>query len=247
MGRNCSTAQKTDLLDRRRKLEARIGTYEQRISYIMKLDDDVQWSALAGKTPDLDPQLGEPFDDLLDDYPEGWFTPEKEQITLPSTLAPGEIERLSLHSIAGVEAELRKGQINDSLEGLRLALREKSLCFRADVRNANSQRTTQRAWDNVHKFDSEARQHRSMYNHVRNAIRRLPVEVEYLGTLQDITESDMKMSGDMTEENRFGQRSETLAWFWRHGAGRDSDDIAGPRMHECKSNSCSCIGKTHLC
>lgn len=78
MGRNCSTAQKTDLLDRRRKLEARISTYEQRISYIVKLDDDVQWSIHTGKTPDFDPDPGEVSDDLLDDYPEGWFTPEKE-------------------------------------------------------------------------------------------------------------------------------------------------------------------------
>lgn len=241
MGRNCSTAQKTDLLDRRRKLEARIGTYEQRISYIMKLDDDVQWSALAGKAPDLDPQLGEASDDLLDEYPEGWFTPEKERITLPSALAPGEIARLSLDAIAGVEAELRKGQINDSLEALRLALGEKSLCFRAEVRNAHSQRTSQRAWDNVHKYDSEARKHRSTYNHIRNALRRLPVEVQYLDTLQDITEDNMKMSGDITEENRFGQRSETLAWFWRQGPGPDSGDLAGPRMHECQLSHCSCI------
>jgi hypothetical protein len=245
MGRNCSTAQKTDLLDRRRKLEARISTYEQRISYIVKLDDDVQWSIHTGKTPDFDPDPGEVSDDLLDDYPEGWFTPEKERITLPSALAPGEIARLSLDAIAGVEAELRKGQINDSLEGLRLALGEKSLCFRAEVRNANSQRTTQRAWDNIHKFDSEARKHRNMYNHTRDAIRRLPVEDQYLDTLQDITEGDMKMSGDITEENRFGQQSDTLAWFWRQGSDPGSDDIASPRMHECKFNSCDCILVRH--
>jgi hypothetical protein len=236
MGRNCSTAQKTDLLDRRRKLEARISSYEQRISYIMKLDDDVQWSIQSGKLPELDPQPDEAFDDYLVDYPEDWFTPEKERITIPSALAPGEITRLSLDGVAKVEAELRKGQINDSLENLRLALGEKSLCFRADVRNANSQRTSQRAWDNVHKFDADARRHRNIYNHTRNALERLPVEPEYLETLQDITEEDMKMSGDVTEENRFGQRSDTLAWFWRQGGMLESDDGSSPRMQECKHN-----------
>lgn len=236
MGRNCSTAQKTDLLDRRRKLEARISSYEQRISYTMKLDDDVRWSTQSGKLPEPDPQPEEAFDDYLVDYPEDWFTPETERITLPSALGPGEIERLSLDVIAKVEAELRKGQINDSLESLRLALGEKSLCFRAEVRNADSQRTTQRAWDNIHKFDADARRHRSIYNHTRNALQRLPVEPEYLETLQDITEADMKMSGDVTEEHRFGQRSDTLAWFWRQNGQPESDDDSSPRMQECRHN-----------
>jgi len=65
----------------------------------------------------------------LELLPDGWFTPEMEQITLPSALAPGEINRLSLQPIALIEAKLRKGQVTDSLEGLQLALGEKSLCF----------------------------------------------------------------------------------------------------------------------
>lgn len=78
MGRNCSTAQKTDLLDHRRKLEARISSYEQRILYIMKLDDDVRWPSQSGKRPQLDPQPEETFDESLVDYPEDWFTLERE-------------------------------------------------------------------------------------------------------------------------------------------------------------------------
>ena len=41
----------------------------------------------------------------------------------------GEIDHQSLKSIATIEAELRKGQVSDALEGLRLALGEKSLRF----------------------------------------------------------------------------------------------------------------------
>jgi hypothetical protein len=46
----------------------------------------------------MDSQPDEALDDLLDVYPDGWFTPEKEWITLPSALAPGEIHCLSLQS-----------------------------------------------------------------------------------------------------------------------------------------------------
>ncbi|KIM73065.1 hypothetical protein PILCRDRAFT_15550 [Piloderma croceum F 1598] len=41
-----------------------------------------------------------------------------------------------------MEAELRKAQVTDALKGLRLALGEKSPCFRMEVRNADTQRTT---------------------------------------------------------------------------------------------------------
>ena len=80
-------------------------------------------------------------ENILELYFDGWFTSEREQITLPSALK-GEIDRLSLNDIATIEFELRKGQVTDALDKLRLALGEKSLCFRTEVRNVDSQRTT---------------------------------------------------------------------------------------------------------
>lgn len=199
---------------------------------IMDLSEDTRWSDLAGKiraTPDSSSELSD--DDS--GYEEVQWTPERDMIPLPSSLAPGEIDRHSLHAVATIEAELRQGQINDALEGLRLALGEKSLCFRSDVWNANSQRTSQRAWANIHKFDSEARKHRRTYSHARAALKRLAIFPDYLATLHDITEDDMKMSGDLTEENRYGQRSDVLPWFWRLDSGLAAEDQSSPRMREC--------------
>jgi hypothetical protein len=68
-------------------------------------------------------------DNVLVCYPDGWFTLERESITLPSALSPREIDCQSLQPIVMIEAELQKGQVTDALEGLHLALREKSLCF----------------------------------------------------------------------------------------------------------------------
>ena len=139
LGSACSVAQRHELLERRRKLEAWITAYEQRMAVIIKPDDDVKWSVQDLQVLDCDP---EGSDDALEFDPDGWFAPEGDRITLPSALGPGEIERLSLESIAIVKAELRKAQVTDALEGLRLALGEKSLCFRTEVRNVDSQRTT---------------------------------------------------------------------------------------------------------
>jgi hypothetical protein len=211
-GSTCSVAQKNELLDCRRKIEARITTYENWISVIMKLDDDTQWLIV-----DIDPQVAESSDDLSELDSDEWLILEKEWITLPSALAAGEIEWLSIESIAMIEAELRKGQVTDTLEGLCLALSEESLCFRTQVRNANSQQTTHRAWDNVHKLDAEARKCRATYRQAWGALQRFSINPEYVATLHDITDDDLKVAGDLTDEWRFGQWSDTLPWFWRFG------------------------------
>ena len=100
--------------------------YDHRISVIIKLDDSTNWSANNGSAVDMVPDTSE---GLSNAYLEGWFMPEWECIMLPSSLAAGEIKHLSLRPFALIETELWKGQIMDALEGLCLALGEKSLCF----------------------------------------------------------------------------------------------------------------------
>ena len=80
------------------------------MSLIMKLDDDTMWSRRHRNIPDSDPDIEDLPCDLSKLYPDGWFTPERDQIILLSALAPGEIERLAFQSIATIEFELCKGQ-----------------------------------------------------------------------------------------------------------------------------------------
>ena len=170
----------------------------------MKLDDNTMWSRRHGKVPDADPDIEDLPYDISELYPDGWFTSERDQITLPSALAPGEIEQLTFQSIATIEFELHKGQVTDALDGLCLALGEKSLCFWTEMRNANSQWTTSHAWDNVHKLNTECKL-RSTYWQVQNALQQLNIDLDYLETLQDITDDELKVAGDITDDQRFGQ------------------------------------------
>ena len=71
----------------------------------------------------------------------------------------------------------------------------------------NSQRTTHRAWDNVHKLDAQALKCQSTYRHAQSALQHLAFNQEYLVTLHNITNDDLKVAGDLTNEQRFGQRS----------------------------------------
>ena len=56
-----------------------------------------------------------------------------------------------------MDYELREGQANDSLERLRECLAEKSLRFRKELRPANGQKKTMRAWDSVHRMDDQVK------------------------------------------------------------------------------------------
>lgn len=126
LGKTCTIVQQNELLERHHKLEARITAYGNRISVLIKSDDNTMWS-----TPDnymLDTTV-DPSDTLSNESPNGWYTPEDEQITLPSSFAAGEVECLSLEPISMIETSLRKGQISYALHGLCLTLGEKSLCF----------------------------------------------------------------------------------------------------------------------
>ena len=92
-----------------------------------------------------------------------------------------------------------------------MALKEKSLLYRTDVQNNKCQRISLRAWKNVNKQDAIARQPKHTYDCARKALIRLDIDRKYSSTLFDITLEDMKMLGDVMEENRMGQRSSTLA------------------------------------
>ena len=69
------------------------------------------------------------------------------------------------------------------------------------MRNANTQWTMSQAWDNIHKLDTEAQKHRSIYCHARSALQQLDIDSDYLETLLNITDNDMKVAGDITDEN----------------------------------------------
>jgi hypothetical protein len=59
---------------------------------IIKPNDDTCWLA---QDRHIVESHSEALYDFLEFYPDGWFTPERDSITLPSTLAPGEIDHLS--------------------------------------------------------------------------------------------------------------------------------------------------------
>ena len=158
-------------------------------------------------------------------------TPEKVVLYLPSHFTLQQRKEYGLQGLGNMEYELREGQANDSLERLRECLAEKSLRFRKELRPAKGQKKMTRAWDSVHRVDDQIRQAVVTYRTARQAIGELKGAIG-LERFQEIKKSDLKMSGDIMEENRIGQRSSVLPWFWR--LDRKAKEHYGEYEKECE-------------
>ena len=130
-----------------------------------------------------------------------------------------------------MEFQLREGQANDLLERLRECLAEKCLKFRKEVRPAKSQKKVTRAWGLVHRMDNQIKEMVVMYRTTRDAIGELGGAAG-LKRFQEIKKSDLKISGDIVEANRVGQRNSVLPWFWR--LDRQTKECHGNHEKECK-------------
>ena len=74
---------------------------------------------------------------------------------------------------------------------------------------------------------------------MQNALQRLNIGVDYLETLHEITDNDMKVAGNITNDQRFGQQSNALLWFWHIG---EPVGASGLQMQEC---TCAIISLTY--
>jgi hypothetical protein len=225
-----STAEKNDLLERRRRLHIRIAAYEKHVAKLAVFDggDELEIADWKDKAEE-GVELSDGMSDSDDEADQEVECPEHAAIFLPSRISPVDREKQGLTEMGRQEASLRIGQINDALQGLRVALGEKSIMLRTHIRNADSQHQMTRAWAGVTRLEVQVQKYVKRYQQARKAL----VSLDALDPqFQEITKDNLKMPGDITHENRVGQRSDTMAWFWRlDTAVGDMED--SPRMEEC--------------
>jgi hypothetical protein len=153
-------------------------------------------------------------------------------LCMPSSLGQNIVKEAGLETLALQEIELRLGQANDALGDLRVELGHKSLLYRTKLRYSKNTKGKTRAWKEVNKSSMEVMKHVRRYERARRALVKLGVEDEILQKFQDIKKEDLKMSADILEENRFGQKNTTMAWFWR--LGPQGDSVGNDWMQECE-------------
>jgi predicted nuclease with TOPRIM domain len=142
LGKNGPLADRTSLEERRRRLETQINSYHDKMDLLLDgLEcEDVRTNSLLS---DLDEEFDADADEMEEQSLEGDnindadededILPEKMSLFLPSSLELADLHRFGLMDLATKELKLRKGQANDALDKLRLALGHKALLFRTQV------------------------------------------------------------------------------------------------------------------
>lgn len=170
------------------------------------------------------------------------IVPESVILPLPSNIVSATY-KLGLDSLISVERELRKGQANDALEGLRIGLANKSLLLLTEVNQSKSTKQSTRAWSSVRNTQSQILVHARGYQRAFGALKTIGTPEDLL-LYQTLEERHLVVVKDITNAKRFGQGSETLAWFWRIGPSKNL--MTGQWMEECEWNqlfSCPILNK----
>jgi hypothetical protein len=173
---------------------------------------------------DLYFEEGEDSDESVSDLPEMVILP------LPSNIIVKQLGP-SLESLRSIERQLRMGQANDALEGLRIGLANKSLLLLTDVNKSTSTKESTRAWASVRNAQSQILVHAHGYQRAWKALECVG-NPEDLVIYQKLVEKDLVVVKDISSAKRFGQGSDRLAWFWRIGPGQES--LTGEWMEECE-------------
>ena len=181
----------------------------------------------------VDGSLDEDFDYEDEDESESpCLLPEAVILPLPSNIISVKLKQ-SLESLILVEKELRKGQANDALEGLIIGLANKSLLLLTDVNRSTSTKQSTRAWASVRNAQSQILYHASGYQRAWQALKRIGTDGD-LEIYQKLNQKDLVVVKDISMAKRFGQGSDSLAWFWRIGPSKDA--LTGEWMEECGLN-----------
>ncbi|KAG1866919.1 hypothetical protein F4604DRAFT_1585294 [Suillus subluteus] len=148
---------------------------------------------------------------------------EVTEIWMPSWAASGHIMDDVVLALRQEELELRKGQANDCLEKLRQALGDRSVVFREKIHsNKSVHHQGTRSKKELQTITLSINRHARGYSRARAAMLHLGADSDTVAVYQPLKPQDLVVSKEVTEENRHGQGSDKLAWFWRINNTEDS-------------------------
>jgi hypothetical protein len=101
--------------------------------------------------------------------------------------------------------------------------------MRARHGDVKSQKNTTRSFAQLNAARGTLGRHARTYRRAYQALLNLDADTDQF---KELTVKDMKVSADVVEENRIGQKSDTLSWIWRIGGGKNEQ--GGNVMEECK-------------
>ena len=159
---------------------------------------------------------------------------EHVKIPLPSTLGAAELRARHSESLLWKEYELRKGQANEALQGVRISIANLSFEYGKKLRKIKKSKVKKtRAWAGVQSIGKVLHRHCLIYAHSVTALQNLGDPERLVGILYKTLEvKHMKANTSVAEPNAAGQRNVRPAWFWGGDLSSDMDDNC--KMVECE-------------
>lgn len=233
LGAHATTQQQIELEEKRTKLSQRIQILQKKVIGFCSP------AALSEKSPqyrqeDISHGLGDIRCSLntLNEDSELLQEAETSPLPLPSSLLDDEVARLGWGPLKQLEISLQEAYAEDVLSHLRFQLGSRAMLYRTVVRGAKSQRDGLRSRASIDSVELHIRRLVNSYRRSQLALTRLGVDPESWPMLR---ETDLRMKGDFVEQNRTGQSSYELPWFWRRGNVSMAQDTEGnPVLEECE-------------
>ncbi|KAG1886594.1 hypothetical protein F4604DRAFT_1571859, partial [Suillus subluteus] len=229
---DATSAQKASIEEKRQRLAARIAKFHETAD-AMTAGMDLDIGTVHSDDPrfcrtdnDGNEWVEVSDEEISEDIDEEILT-EEMGIWMPSSSSQHNRLTLGLGPLQAEELELRKGQANDCLENLRMALGHKALIYRQYFRSADSTWAGTRSKQEARRCQLKIDKYVRSYQRARSAMQRLGMEEATLGSIyREILPTELSIDKEVTEENRFGQGSDRLAWFWRVNNGNECQEDA---------------------
>jgi hypothetical protein len=238
---NHTTTQKADILDKQQRLHSRMAKFNRMAQHFMpNLNIDVTFSHhddpafhFEEEGRNLDDEERDEYaeEDGFEEDPDESF-PEDPTLSMPSCIGSSFLKEANLGNLVQEEVQLRIGQANDSLEKLKTHLGHKAILYRMNFRSSTSVRTDTRSKQDIRRATLKVNRDVRSYHRARESLSHLKAPQEILQKYQPIKREELKVSKEITEENRFGQGSNILPWFWRIGGNQPGP--AGKWNDECE-------------
>lgn len=244
LGASPSPKTRLDLNKRRSRLQTAVDAFNNEASRYLP-DYLREW---ISEGPDVAAEDAQ-YMSLLDedpDLPVAFVLPkvfaENKFLCFPSTLGAEALKAAGFNALIEKELMLRKGQANDSLQGVRTSLGEKSFLFRHDLRLADSKVKKTKAWTRLVTVNKKVNRHRWVYEKSRAAMIRLGADTETMQEYRTLTRDDCRVSTAVMMPNKSGERDAKLAWFWTLRPPESSDHTSegqsgGELLNEGKQHS----------
>lgn len=242
LGLSSAAKNRLSLAQQRKRLAGAIARFNRTAIRFMPVENLSTLLSAASHNTDLGSEWDEEDNSAEDDVDdraapdeaeEDALQPESQAIALPSTLGPDLITRYKLWDLALKERQLREGQMNDTLQGIRTGIGYKSLLYRTKIRKAPSYRTRLRSFDDIHIADEGVRKHVRLYMQARQSAERLfnprsardtKARSELFAKYKPIVREDLRVETAVIESFTQGLRNVSSAWFWHIG---DSERTEG--------------------